>query len=138
MQTKPFEGYVNIYLQGKGALQPIDINIQDPFSYYVGSPASKILVKDFRKEPTDAAKLTLLGKSKSEFADVFNQPAMVSIDEKEYGVEIELKDCTEKGNFPTLWLGVIYDGKMPVHKITWEALIPIDDNATAFAILVND
>jgi hypothetical protein len=34
-------------------------------------------------------------------------------------------------------MGVIRDGKMPVHKIEWEILKPVEEFATAFTALIH-
>ena len=65
-----YQGNVRIYLQGKGALQPFDQNYQIPYHYYIGSPVSEMVVKDFRKEPLDSARKVLSGLERNEFADV--------------------------------------------------------------------
>lgn len=140
METKDniYSGNARVYLQGKGALQPLDTSSSEFHTYYVGTEESSIIIKDCRPEPVRAAKATLENNIEVEFADIFNQPAEVEISEKDGNVEIKMQPGKQDDMSPILWMGVIDDGKMPVHNITWEALKPIRGDSTAFAILVND
>lgn len=133
-----FKGSAHVYLQGKGALQAIDTSSPNYHTYFVGTEKSSIKVKDHRLEPIQAAKASIENRLEGDFADIFNQPAEVTIEEQDGVVEIEMKPGEANNSSPTLWMGVIHDGKMPVHKITWEALKPIQENKTAFAVLADD
>lgn len=133
-----FRGNARVYLQGKGALQPIDTSSSNFHTYYVGTEESSIVVKDHRQEPVQAAKAELEERTQGVFADIFNQPAVVEISDNDGNIEIEMLSGKQDDDAPILWMGVIYDGKMPVHNIFWETLKPIRENATAFAVLIND
>ncbi|RPJ26925.1 MAG: hypothetical protein EHM33_09880 [Chloroflexi bacterium] len=133
-----YSGNARVYLEGKGALQPVDVSDPNCYTYFVGSVESAIKIKDFRPEPIHAAEAKIQNKLVGEFADVFNQPAEIEIIEEDENIEIAMRPGKQDSVSPILWMGVIYDGKMPVHKITWEALKPIRDDATAFAVLVSD
>ncbi|HEY5730129.1 MAG TPA: hypothetical protein VIS72_08765 [Anaerolineales bacterium] len=133
-----YRGNVRVYLQGMGALQPVNIGNSEYHIYYVGTEESSIIIKDHRHEPNQAALAKLENRFEGEFADVFNQPAEVEILENEGKVEIEMLPGKQDAESPILWMGVIFDGKMSVHNITWETLKPISANVTAFAVLVND
>ncbi|MDL1911737.1 hypothetical protein FBQ81_13775 [Chloroflexi bacterium CFX6] len=137
METLVYRGNARIYLQGKGALQPVDISDINCYTYFVGSVESSIKLLDFRYDPNKAAEARLNNRLDREFADIFNQPAEVDISEKNGNVEIELKLGRQDNESPILWIGVIDDGKMPVHKIAWETLKPIQGGAIAFAALVS-
>lgn len=130
-----YHGNVQVYLEGQGALQVLEANGKDQHVYYIGSPESKILIKDFRKEPIAAAKIALQGQKEAEFADVFNQPAKVKVYKTPAGIEIELRKCRQIRNIPILWMGVNHDHKMPARKIHWRIIQPISETETAFAIL---
>lgn len=137
--TEPiYRGNARVYLQGKGALQLVDKSDSDCYTYFVGSIESSIKIKDFRKEPIEAAQAIVESRSYSDFASVFNQPAEIEITECERNIEIKMHSTTRNEFLPILWIGVIHDRKMPVHKIAWEALRSIREDLTAFAILVND
>lgn len=133
-----YRGNARVYLQGVGALQPIDINNLEYYTYYVGTEVSLIKVKDYRQEPNQAALAEIENRSKGKFAHAFNQPAEVEIRENGENVEIKMLPGKEDIASPILWMGVINDGKMPVQKITWEVLKLLNDNAIAFAVLVQD
>lgn len=137
METVVYRGNARVYLQGKGALQPVDISDSNCYTYFVGSAESSIKLLDFRHEPNQAAEAKLENRLNGEFADIFNQPAEVDISEKNGNVEIELKPGKQNNESPILWIGVINDGKMPVHKIAWETLKPIQGGTIAFAALVS-
>lgn len=133
-----YQGNARVYLQGRGALQPTNVGSSECYTYFVGTEASAIKIKDYRQEPNRAAAAKIENRLEGEFADVFNQPAEIEIKKEDGVVEITMRPGKQDNISPMLWMGVIYDGKMPVHKITWEVLKPIEDNATAFAVLVDD
>ena len=133
-----YRGNARVSLQGVGALQPIEIDNPDYYTYFVGTADSSIKVRDHRQEPNRAALEEIENRSVGEFADVFNQPAEVEIRENDGEVEIEMLPGRFDTASPILWMGVIYDRQMPVHNITWEALKPLGNNATAFAVLVTE
>ena len=135
--TLPYEGHTNIYLQGDDALEPVDISVRF-MSYFVASPESKIFVRDHRSLPALEAKKALSGDDKENFVDAFCQPASVKIQAKDRRVEIEINEghATKQEDLLTLWLGVIDNGKMAVHKTHWEQLQPLGNKRFAFAALV--
>lgn len=133
-----YRGNVQVYLQGKGALQLVDKSDSDCYMYFVGSVESSIKIKDFRREPIEAAQTIVESGSDDNFANVFNQPAEIEITECERNIEIKMHSTTRDESLPILWIGVIHDREMPVHKIEWEALRPIQEDLTAFATLVYD
>ena len=133
-----FEGNVQVYLQGKNALLPSGTLTHDIISYFIGSRRSSLTLKDFRQRPIRAAHHILSGKNGFEFADVFNEPALVkvysNIDKSQ--LEIEMHENTSSDDDGILWLGVIDDNEMSVQDIEWEVLRPISKKRTAFAALV--
>jgi hypothetical protein len=133
-----FRGNVRLYLEGLGALVVIDRSNMDQITYCVGSLASSILIRDHRPKPINAALNTIDGNETTEFAECFNQPAWSEIRESGNKVEIDLFHADAKGDLPILWMGVIRDGKMPVHSILWEVLRPSEESVTAFAALIED
>jgi hypothetical protein len=133
-----YEGNARVYLQGKGALQPIATKDIDCYTYFIGTETSSIQIKDYRTEVNQVAKAALEKRFNGEFADIFNEPARIEIFEAEGIIEIKMHPGQSDSTSPILWMGVIYDGKMPAHEITWESLKPIEGNAIAFAVLVDD
>ena len=131
-----FRGNVCVYLQGKQALQPVDIHQENSLNYYIGSPVSKIHLHDFREAPNDAARRAIIGVDGYEFADVFNQPAWVEIKHGLEGIVIELYESTEEADCPTLWLGVLHEKVIPVHQFDWKTFKSIGPSEIAFASLV--
>lgn len=132
-----FQGNANIYLQGENALTPIRTTC-DKITYYIGDRKTRLLVRDFRHEPVNAAHMILRGKKDLEFADSFNQAANVKVilkDQKK--VEINLHDVEDNGDYPTLWLGVLNDNLMPNYDTEWEFLRPVNDQSTAIAVLLS-
>jgi hypothetical protein len=105
MSTFYFRGKVNLYLQGKRALE---VHQQTPGYnlYYLGSKRSRIRVKDFRRAVCTTAKIALQGQ-KDEFGMAFSQSAMVKISCKRYKISIDIHDSPSSKNIPTLWLGVV-------------------------------
>lgn len=133
-----FQGNARVYLQGKGALQLVDKSNAQCYTYFIGSMESEIKIKDFRQEPIQAAQATIEGRFDLEFAEVFNEPAQIKIVNSEDSIEIEMHPGKDEGNPPTLWMGTIIDGKMPVQKTEWEEIRPIYDGRVAFAALVKN
>ena len=80
-----YRGNVQIYLQGEKALLPVASgNRNGQVSYFIGSKKSKLLIRDFRREPLHAAHASA-GVEGAEFADAFNQPAYAEVSVSEKG-----------------------------------------------------
>ena len=136
-----YRGNVHIHLQGPRALLPVDSTQEDQVAYFIGSKKSKLLIRDFRREPIHAANHASSGLEGSEFADAFNQPAYaeVSVSEKSgepEKIEINLRPTNKSDDFPVLWLGVLNDAMMPMLDIEWEILRPINAEKIAFTAMV--
>ena len=132
-----FQGNSDIYLQGRDALEPVN-GTAGCMTYFVGSAHSKIRVRDHREKSIRAAIDTLNGRDREAdlFADIFNQPGWVKIQSAEERVEIDIHEGQTNEDSPTLWLGVIHDGKMAVNDIVWEVLKPVSRSQIAFAALI--
>ena len=132
-----FRGIFDIYLQGMDALQPIRTST-DYISYYVGNPASKILVQDYRSASARAAQLALQGFDIEKFADVFSMPGLVEIRASLDDAEIVIRDLPRKFEpIQILWLGLLYDEDFEEYELQWRLIKPITASITAFAALVN-
>jgi hypothetical protein len=127
-----------VYLQGLKALKACKFEPSEEVSFVVGSDQSNIIVQDNRKNTLDAVEQILSGDKTVDFAEAFNLPAQVEIDDSEEVVQIKMSECPSKGYSQTLWLGVIRNQRMPVHEVAWEILRPLEKNATAFAAIVNE
>jgi hypothetical protein len=131
-----FHGDVNVYLQGRNALFAIG-NQSDTMNYFIGSPESAMLIRDHRRAPNDAAWQVLHGDYGIEFADIFNQPARIDIEETTEGIVIELHESNKDAlNGLILWMGLLED-EMPARPVEWERLIPVENEQIAFAALVS-
>jgi hypothetical protein len=133
-----YKGNVQIYLQGQNALIPIDSTNREQITYFVGSEKSKLVVRDFRKDPVLAAHQALLGLDGVEFASIFNQPAQIEIKDNQDHVQIDLHESSENDVNSMLWLGVIKDNNIPIHYMLWEKFTNIDGATLAFAALIDD
>ena len=137
-----YRGNVQIYLQGERALLPVaSKNRNDQIAYFIGSKKSKLLIRDFRREPIHAAHHANAGLDGSEFAHAFNQPAYAEVSISERGnepekIEINLRPTKKSDDFPVLWLGVLNDAMMPMLDIEWEILRPISSKKVAFTAMV--
>jgi len=137
-----YRGNVQIYLQGEKALLPVASRNRDgQISYFIGSKKSKLLIRDYRREPIHAAHNARAGLDGSEFADAFNQPAYAEVSISERGdepekIEINLRPTRKSDDFPVLWLGVLNDSMMPMLDIEWEFLRPINAEKIAFTAMV--
>ena len=136
-----YRGNVQIYLQGEKALLPVaSKNRNGQVAYFIGSKKSKLLIRDFRREPLHATHASA-GLEGSEFADAFNQPAYAEVSISEKGrepekIEINLRPTSKSDDFPVLWLGVLNDAMMPMLDIEWEILRPINSEKIAFTAMV--
>ena len=133
-----FQGNANVYLQGKNALLPENSNEGNLMTYFIASSSSTIHIEDRRKKSNETARRILDGQNGLKFTDYFNKPAWINVRRIEEGINIEMHECREEGDLPTLWMGVIYDNKMPIYPIEWEILKPLGDRKTAFAALINE
>ena len=137
-----YKGNVQIYLQGEHALLPVaSKNRGDQIAYFIGSKKSKLLIRDFRREPLHAAHHARSGLEGSEFASAFNQPAYAEVSVSDRGneperIEINLRPTNKSDDFPVLWLGVLNDAMMPMLDIEWEILRPINSEKIAFTAMV--
>ena len=136
-----YQGNVHIHLQGPRALLPVETRREDQVTYFIGSKRSRLLIRDFREEPIQAAQRAPLGIQGAEFAVAFNQPAYAEVAVTENGkepekVEINLHPAKEDDNTPVLWLGVKNDLLMPMLDIEWEILRPISAKRIAFTAMV--
>ena len=136
-----YKGNVQIYLQGEKALLPVASKRENQIAYFIGSKKSKLLIRDFRREPIHAAHHARTGLEGSEFADAFNQPAYAEVSVSERGnepekIEINLRPTSNSDDFPVLWLGVLNDAMMPMLDIEWEILRPINAEKIAFTAMV--
>jgi hypothetical protein len=137
-----YKGNVQIYLQGEKALLPVASKNRDgQVSYFIGSKKSKLLIRDFRREPIHAAHHDRAGLEGTEFTDAFNQPAYAEVSISERGdepekIEINLRPTNKRDDFPVLWLGVLNDAMMPMLDIEWEILRPINAEKIAFTAMV--
>ena len=136
-----YQGNVHIHLQGQHALLPIETQRDDQVTYFIGSKKSRLLIRDFREEPIQAAQRAPLGIQGAEFAVAFNQPAYAEVSVTENGsepekVEINLRPAQDNDDIPVLWLGVKHDLLMPMLDIEWEILRPISAKKIAFTAMV--
>lgn len=136
-----YKGNVQIYLQGEKALLPVASNRQGQVSYFIGSKKSRLLIRDFRREPLHAVRHTKSGLDGSEFVEAFNQPAYAEVTiagkgEEPERIEINLRPTNNSDDFPVLWLGVLSDSMMPMLDIEWEILRPINAEKIAFTAMV--
>ena len=136
-----YQGNVHIHLQGQHALLPIETQREDQVTYFIGSKKSRLLIRDFREEPIQAAQRAPLGVQGAEFAVAFNQPAYAEVSVTENGsepekVEINLRPARDKDDIPVLWLGVKNDLLMPMLDIEWEIMRPISAKKIAFTAMV--
>ena len=137
-----YRGNVQIYLQGEKALLPVASKNRDgQIAYFIGSKKSKLLIRDFRREPIHAAHHARSGLEGSEFADAFNQPAYAEVSVSDGGnepekIEINLRPTNKRDDFPVLWLGVLNDAMMPMLDIEWEILRPINSEKIAFTAMI--
>ena len=106
--------------------------------YHLGGQDSTLTIRDFRKNPNQALQNILSGNKNTKFFSYFNIPARVKIQKDSHGIHIELQECNEQNISPVLWLGVLNGDKMPIHRIRWQTLKPLDDNRTAFVAIVED
>lgn len=136
-----YRGNVHIHLQGQNALLPIHSNREDQIACFIGSKKSKLLIRDFREEPVQAANHAPSGVKGSEFVVAFNQPAYAEVSvSRQAGtsekVEINLRPADKNEDFPVLWLGVKNDLLMPMLDIEWEIMRPISVEKVAFTAMV--
>lgn len=136
-----YQGNVHIHLQGPHALLPIDSTREDQVTYFIGSKKSKLLIRDFREEPIQAAQRAPLGIQGAEFAVAFNQPAYAEVAVVENGsepekVEISLRPAKGRDDSAVLWMGVKNDLLMPMLDIEWEIMRPISAKKIAFTAMV--
>jgi hypothetical protein len=132
-----YDGPVRVYLQGNNALLPIDATNQQ-ITYWIGSEKTKLLLRDRRYLPIEAANRILKGENGFEFADVFNRPAIAKVQLEEETVNIELRESSDDGEYPILWLGVLDNNLMPNYKTEWEYLRPLDSQSTAISVLIKE
>jgi len=136
-----YSGNVQVHLQGNEALLPFETEHKDLITYYIGSQSSSMIIKDHRPRSIRAAHLAISGVDSKGFASIFNQPAFIEVcvseDSKcEEKVEINLLPADPEDNTPILWMGILDKPQIPVYEVNWEFLKPLNDEQTAFAILV--
>lgn len=130
-------GNTLVYLQGAGALQPLEKAATGYIVYFVGSKESCMIIKDYRQEPIQAAEAAIRNNFRGEFSEIFNQPAYIEVFEDSDNIEIIMCPGHKESASSILWLGIICDGKIQVHEFEWEIFKSISDNSTAFICLVN-
>lgn len=140
-ETYVYQGNVHVHLQGPQALLPIDSHREDQVTYFIGSKKSRLLIRDFREEPIQAAQRAPLGIQDAEFAVAFNQPAYAEVAVTTNGsepekVEINLRPAQDNEDIPVLWMGVKNDLLMPMLDIEWEIMRPISAKKIAFTAMV--
>lgn len=132
-----FEGCCSVYLQGPQALwlQNIDNN---SIHYTIGSQSSPFFIQDNRKAPNETAKKIIQGETIDDFSEVFNLPAVVHLKANKKNVEIVMDDCDDQslGESFTLWMGVTEGDTMPANQVYWYRLSKMNDDRTAFTVLV--
>jgi hypothetical protein len=138
MSSPIFQGNTKVYLQGLKALKTLHHEPANKISFVIGSTKSSIFVEDNRKSTITTVDQILSGNTAVDFADSFNLPAHVEINEFETGFHIKMTESSSQENQPTLWLGVIRNNQMPVHNVSWEVLKPVGKTAVAFAAIIND
>lgn len=136
-----YRGNVHIHLQGQNALLPIHSTRQDQITCFIGSKKSRLLIRDTRQEPVQAAYHAPAGVKGLEFTIAFNQPAYAEVSVADPGsepekIEIHLRPVEKSDNCPVLWLGVKNDALMPMLDIEWEIMRPINMEEVAFTAMV--
>jgi hypothetical protein len=136
-----YRGNVQIHLQGPRALLPVDTHQEDQVAYFIGSKKSKLLIRDFREQPIQAAQRNPAGIEGADFTVAFNQPAyaevaMDALGEEPEPIEIHLRPARDDQDSPVLWLGVKNDELMPMLDIEWEIMRPISSKKIAFTAMV--
>ncbi|MFT3892754.1 MAG: hypothetical protein QM730_14075 [Anaerolineales bacterium] len=133
-----FSQTAQIYLQGKDALQPLEITPDNAWRYFLGSESTNLTVRDHRQAAVMAASQAVQGYKLEQFTQLFSQPAFVEIREHSGAIEIDLFEPNELEGNATLWLGVIHDHLLPIHYMPWHIFVPIEDDKVAFAAIVED
>lgn len=133
-----YDGPAGVYLEGEKALWFIGDLKRDVITYAVGSVETPIIIHDFRSTAVEAAFKTNTDQGQREFADNFNQSSWVRIKEHVDQIEIDLNEYEQMEAKTVLWLGVIHDGEMPVHRVLWQRLQPVGETSVAFVVLTND
>ncbi len=140
-ETCLYRGNVQIHLQGQNALLPIHSTRQDQITCFIGSKKSRLVIRDTREEPVQAAHRAPSGIKDSEFMTAFNQPAYAEVsvagqEGEPEKVEIYLRQAEDSKDYPVLWLGVKNDSLMPMLDIEWEIMRPISLEKVAFTAMV--
>lgn len=133
-----FQGNVQIYLQGQNALIPVGEIREDQMTYFIGSKNSNILIRDFRQNPIFAAHKALSGLDGVEFASIFNSPAWIEIKDNKNYIQIDMHESSRDETESMLWIGIIDNDNIPVHYMSWEKFVNINNSTLAFAALVDD
>jgi hypothetical protein len=135
-----FQGNVQVHLQGKEALLPVETRQNNRITYFIGGQDTALLVRDYRQDPIHAAHLAISRQDGKDFARVFNQPAyakiLISEENEEENIEIDLLPADDEQHLPVLWMGILDEPQIPAYKVDWEFLKPLDEDKVAFAILV--
>ena len=134
-----FSDRVQVYLQGLDALQPFNNLVSTVRKYYIGSETTNMIINDHRIAPILAADEAMSGENVEKFPEVFNQPAYAEIRNASDIVEVDLYEATDdyEGSM-ILWLGVIRDGRLPIHYLPWYTFRLMEDDGIAFVAIVDD
>jgi hypothetical protein len=131
-----FQGKATICLEGDNALSVAVPGTDERIEYYLGAPETNIRVIDYRKNTNQAALKALKSRKPNRLVDAINQPAKVQVLEDPDGMVVSLEECTDKGEFPTLWLGVSQNGWLKARRVAWDIMRPLGQAGLAFAALV--
>ncbi|MEA4908503.1 MAG: hypothetical protein GYA17_01500 [Chloroflexi bacterium] len=133
-----YQGFAQVYLEGKSALQPVERPALQCTRYYLGSSESRITLTDYREEANRAAIRAIdAGDDRYDFAETFCRPAEVHIASQDGHIAIQLWPWEGRvAEHPILWIGVTEIDELPANPVSWLALRNDARKRPVFAALV--
>lgn len=131
-----FQGKASICLEGENALEVVKPAAAGRMEYYLGSPETNIRIIDYRQDANQAALRAIKSRKPEQLPDALSQPAKVQVLEAPDGTVVSLEECADRGEFPTLCIGVTHNGWMRSRRVAWDIMRPLGQAGMAFAALV--
>ena len=133
---KTSEYIAEIAIQGDQVLSFVNCTQERAIYEVIGFDEPKIIIVDYRQKPIQAVYKLLEAGDTHQFAPIFNNPALLTIQEDVDGtLLVELNESKSLLPDKMFWIAIGIQDSIPVYDYLFERIAPITEDSFAFVAL---
>ncbi|MFZ5857699.1 MAG: hypothetical protein ACOYZ6_12775 [Chloroflexota bacterium] len=130
------EYIAEIAIQGDQVLSFVNCTQERAVYEVIGFDEPKIIIVDYRQKPIQAIYKLLATGDAHQFAPIFNNPALITIQEDVDGtLLVELNESNGLLPDKMFWIAIGIRDSIPVYNYRFERIAPLTEDAFAFVAL---